>query len=111
MTRGKRPRTASAGSHSKKPWEAVGRQEGKRGEEDPRGEPTRPSEKKVRGEEIVWQTNNPLKRPSRRKTRKNPRSRNNRREVQDMWERPHRTMTSDPTRTGRGKLRRMSLQR
>ena len=71
----------------------MARQEGKRGEYDPRGEHTRPSEKKLRGEEIVAQTNNPLKRPSRRKKRKNPRSRNNRREVQDMWERPHRKMT------------------
>ena len=68
MTRGKRPRTAYPVSHSKKPWEAVARQEGKRGEEDPRREHTRPSEKKVRGEEIVRQTNNPRKRPARRKT-------------------------------------------
>ena len=76
-------------SHSKKPWEAVARQEGKRDEEDPRGEHTCPSEKKSRGEEIVAHTNNALKRPPRRKTRKSPRRRNNRREVQDMWERPH----------------------
>ena len=32
MTRGKRPRTADAVSHSKKPWEAVARQEVTRGE-------------------------------------------------------------------------------
>ena len=72
MTRGKRPHTAQAVSHSKKPWEAVARQEGKRGEEDPRGEHTRPSEKKLRGGEIVAQTNNPLKRPSRSKNTKEP---------------------------------------
>ena len=68
MTRGKRPRTAYAVSHSKKPWEAVARQAGKRGEENARGEHTPPSVKKARGEKIVEQTNNPLKRPSRRKT-------------------------------------------
>ena len=47
----------------------MARQEGKRDEEDPRGEHTHPSKKKSRGEEIWAHTNKSLKRTPRRNSK------------------------------------------